>query len=526
MRRTARGWMVRASRFSLLAGGAFIAVASASAQEQVYKWFGDQTNEGFGSSIAVGSDVTGDGIPDVLVGAAGASSGSGAVIARSGADGSFGWKLAGNSGEALGLALAFVGDVDHDGFADFATTNEKPPGGAAKGWGVTVYSGATRAPFYTILGAAGEMLGGAIESMGDLDGDGVADFAVAKRFGGGVVRVLSGSSGALLYTIPKPSFGSAFGESIASGHDVDGDGFWDLVIGDLWANPGGVSGGAAFVYSGHSGAFLFEFDGSAVHDDFGDSVALLSDVDMDGVADVLVGATFESQSGRAHVFSGANGSLIRNVDPPYPTNSTIGFGGVVADAGDMTRDGFGDFIVVQLWGDEGELDYTGYPVAHLESGRDGSRVYHYLDPYSLMTSFANAVELVPDVDGDGVQDLAFTTPQDDDGSGRYAGSVSVWRGNDLFVDLNPTIASSNNGSTELTVDQGVSNAPYALFLAEVLTTPTSILITAGVLDGAGKATLSGNIPPGLQGFTFGFKAYSLDANSKVVDSGISTLYLK
>jgi hypothetical protein len=525
MRRTACGWIVRAARISLLAGGSFIAVASASAQEQLYKWFGDQTNEQFGSSIAVGGDVTGDGIPDLLIGAPAASSSSGAVIARSGADGSLGWKLVGNSGEALGSALAFLGDVDHDGSADFATTNANPPGGAVGGRGVTVYSGATRTPLYTILGATGERLGTAIESMGDLDGDGVADLAIAEG-SFAAVRVVSGSSGALLYTIPSPSFGFVFGESIASGRDVDGDGFWDLVIGDWGANPGGVGGGAAFLYSGHSGAFLFEFDGSAGHDDFGDSVALLSDVDQDGVADVLVGATFESQSGRAHVFSGANGSLIRTVEPPYFTTSTIGFGGVVADAGDMTRDGFGDFIVVQLWGGEGELDATFYPVAHLHSGRDGSRIYHYLDPFSLITSFASSIELAPDMDGDGVRDLAFTTPRDDDGSWKFAGSVSVWRGNDLFVDLNPTIASSWNGSTELTVDQGVPNAPYALFLAEVMTTPTSILLTAGVLDGAGKATLSGRIPVGLQGFTFGFKAYSLDANSKVVDSGIGTLYLK
>jgi FG-GAP repeat protein len=521
MRRTARRRLVRASRIALLvAGGSVIAVAAASAQEQLYKWFGDQANEHFGT-VAVGGDVTGDGIPDFLIGANGASINSGAVIARSGADGSLGWKLAGNSGEYLGSALAFMGDVDGDGFTDFASTNANPPGGAVGGWGVTIYSGATRAPLRTILGGTGEKLGIAIEPMGDLDGDGVVDLALAEGLYA-EVHVFSGKSGALLYTIPSPNFGYLFGYSIASGRDVDGDGFWDLMIGDPYASPGGVGGGAAFLYSGKSGAFLFELDGSVNNDFFGYSVALIADVDLDGVADVLIGAPNESQYGLAHVFSGANGSQVWTVGPPNYTSSWIGFGGVVADAGDMNRDGFGDFIVVQLSG----VGIISRPVAHLHSGRDGSRIYHYLDPYSVMNSFASSVELAPDVDGDGVQDLAFASPLDDDGSGKIAGSVSVWRGNDLFVDPDPTIV-SRLSMPVLTVDQGVANAPYALFLAEVLTTPTSILLAVGVLDAAGRATLSGGyVPDGLQGFTFGFKAYSLDANSKVIDSGIGTLYVE
>jgi hypothetical protein len=507
----------------LVAGCAAAPSPAASAQEQIYKWFGDQPQEYFGGGLAVGGDLTGDGVPDILVGANQASNGVGSVRAFSGSDGSIAWTMFGGAGDFLGGDLAFLGDVDHDGISDFVGASWNAPGSLNLGGAVTLYSGATRAPIYTILGAAaGERFGTDIEPMGDLDGDGTTDVAVAENAFADV-QVFSGANGALLYTIPTPAYGALFGEALASGGDVDGDGAWDLVIGDKWAHPTGAQTGAAFVYSGKSGAFLYELDGASQDDDFGDGVAIVHDLDRDGLADLLIGASGETDGwnyGVGHVHSGRNGSSVMSIGPLY-----LSFAAEVADAGDMNRDGFGDLVIVQGWGGERNNPYDLRAIVHLFSGRDGSHLYHYLDPYSVGDGFASALKIAPDLDRDGSAELAFGTPWDDDGSQKFAGSASVWRGDDFFVDAVPTMPYSG-GPITLDVGQGVANAPYVLFLAEVLTSPANLLLAWGSLDATGHAILSGNLPFGLRGYTLGFKAYSLDANSKVVDSGIETIYIE
>ena len=54
---------------------------------------------------------------------------------------------------------------------------------------------------------AGDRLGGCVADLGDVDGDGVADFAASAALGdddlpdAGMVRVYSGAAGAELYTL-------------------------------------------------------------------------------------------------------------------------------------------------------------------------------------------------------------------------------------------------------------------------------------------------------------------------------------
>jgi len=102
-----------------------IGLPGASAQERIYKWFGDQSQEAFGNSLTTIGDVTGDGVPDVIVGAPSASTDFGMLRAFSGRDGSIAWSLFGTAGEALGLAVTSIGDVDLDGMDDFVAVGVK-----------------------------------------------------------------------------------------------------------------------------------------------------------------------------------------------------------------------------------------------------------------------------------------------------------------------------------------------------------------------------------------------------------------
>lgn len=81
------------------------------------------------------------------------------------------------AGAQFGLAVQPTGDVNADGVADFAVG---PPGGDR----VDVYSGATRTRIRSIVDPEnhpGNNFGFALADVGDVNGDGVADLAVGAR---------------------------------------------------------------------------------------------------------------------------------------------------------------------------------------------------------------------------------------------------------------------------------------------------------------------------------------------------------
>jgi hypothetical protein len=73
----------------------------------------------FGVSVAAGPDATGDGVPDVLVGATGHDSARGRVYLLSGADGTTVRTFDGDGfGDQFGCSVALGPDVDGDGLGD------------------------------------------------------------------------------------------------------------------------------------------------------------------------------------------------------------------------------------------------------------------------------------------------------------------------------------------------------------------------------------------------------------------------
>jgi FG-GAP-like repeat/FG-GAP repeat len=99
-------------------GAGVVFVISITDGRVLFRLEGAAAGDGFGTVVAGGGDVNGDGVPDILVGTPMADVGgrvdAGLAQVFSGTDGRLLFQLAGNAGDRLGAAAAFAGDVNAD----------------------------------------------------------------------------------------------------------------------------------------------------------------------------------------------------------------------------------------------------------------------------------------------------------------------------------------------------------------------------------------------------------------------------
>jgi len=130
---------------------------------------------------------------------------------------------------------------------------------------VFTYSGKTGVLIDSVYGGPSEALGWSVASVDDVNGDGICDLAAGSV--ANYVLVLSGADGSLIWKLNHPKFPVAFGTSVGGGGDVDADGVSDIVVGDPYSHAGVHDGGAAWVFSGKTGAVLYEFDSTVKRPD-------------------------------------------------------------------------------------------------------------------------------------------------------------------------------------------------------------------------------------------------------------------
>jgi len=378
--------------------------ASARAQtpELLYKF--RVSAGGSGGRVWPAKDMNRDGFPDFMVGeplARPHSGSEGMASVRSGKDGSLLFPVIQRpSDDLFGYNMLSLDDVNGDGFLDFAVESSHHSG--FPNGHMEIFSG-RNGKLLLHLEGVGRLLPfqGIAAVVGDVDGDGCGDiingYSNDDRNGShsGTVMILSGRNGKILFLASgKPH--SLFGRSFTGVGDVDGDGLGDFLVGAPFTERNFEQIGQAVLFSGGSGRILQTFSGDVIGDGFGTVVRFAGDVNRDGVGDFLFGLPLASLngpgSGAVRVFSGSDFSLLFEVlGEPHESLGTA-----AGNEGDVDGDGFDDFLA---GGSTHEHPY----LVRIYSGRDGAILF------DLVNTIDNNVSLIHgwDVDRDGFSDMAF-----------------------------------------------------------------------------------------------------------------------
>ncbi len=239
-----------------------------------YAYYG--TNSGWIYAMdSLGSDLTGDGVPEIVFGS---GSYNDRVHGVNGATGAQVWVYPG--GDAF-FDLLSCQDINNDGTRDVvAALGDNSPITPR----VIALSGANGGVLWQ------RPVSGTIWNLAfvsDNDGDGVRDLSIAQW--GSLVQILSGKTGAILASVA-----SAQQQRVATLDDVNGDGQQDLVFG--YNTTSGIK-----VLNGVTGATIW----SGPTSDWCWAVDRIADCTGDGINDVVAG----DFDGKVYLFNGVNGNL-------------------------------------------------------------------------------------------------------------------------------------------------------------------------------------------------------------------------
>jgi hypothetical protein len=363
-------------------------------------------------------------------------------------------------------------------------------------------------------------LGWSVETISDSDGDGVRDYVVSALFGGASAQhatVYSGASGQVLMTLQSTPAEDGFGTALADAGDVNADGWTDVMVGNQLGDGATISNnGRAWIFSGADGSVLRESEGEHTDARFGSSVDGIGDVNADGYADFIIGSSdFEDYGadtrGRVYVYSGFDGSLLYRHDGLY-----LGLLGTeVSAAGDVNHDGVPDYIAFDPTSVVGICDPGG--AVHIYSGRNGMRLYH-LDHSQVFIGYTNSIDGGVDVNADGMLEVAVGSPPDDQ-NGDDSGTVTVFSLENFYCDAEPKVECEGY-DVAIRMAETDPGKLVGLAVVGIDGTPLFSFIAIAPADSLGRFEVSGKIPTGLGGHFVDFQSFAVGFSGKLVASAV------
>jgi len=346
-----------------------------------------------------------------------------------------------------------------------------------------------------------------LATVPDLDGDGVNELLVAdpsESFSGfpnaGRVYMQDGDTRKFMYQIDSPEIqaGAKFGFFISVIGDVNGDGKADFAVGTDAQNVDAKTGlsctpgttncnkrqGKAWVFSGATGQMLYSLTDPdpQAQARFGSRIGRAGDVNNDGIPDIIVGASGSDDpagcghnadgttitplpgncrvgEGAAYIFSGKDGTLIRRLTMPAADKAPAPCAGSCGSFG-LAVQGFGDVTspdgVSRLLVDAATFNYDtstkqacklnpmgtftatcnkSQGAEYVFDGKTGAEIRRTDDPAPQATAlfgFQDVEPLAPgDVNGDGIPDYYANGFLQDGPTGlSSAGRAFVFSGKD------------------------------------------------------------------------------------------------
>ncbi len=504
---------------------AFVALATATpsrAQGRIHTVHGSAGDQ-MGISVSGAGDIDQDGYADFLTGAPFAyynGQQTGLAHVYSGRDGSLIYSLHGTAaGDMFGTGVSYLSDLDGDAVVDILI-------GAPQtlttllGY-LQVFSGKTGQLVHTVQGwRAYEQLGAYVANLGDVNADGVPDFAGgAPAFIGeivvtvGTVLVCSGADGSIIYDFRGDDRGG-FGYYMRNAGDVDKDGVSDIIAGAPFDSTTQIRSGMAVVYSGKDGSVIHKLYGDHPYAHFGVSNDGLGDLDLDGYHDFVVGAYASNFAGpvfgSAWVYSGKDGTVLYGV---HGDSSVEDFGFALSSLRDINGDGFKDLVVGARFDNAAA---PGAGTAHVFSGPTGNKLYEAWGS-STGDQLGKSMKYTADVNKDGFNDFVVGAYKSSE-NGADAGKTVVFAGDDLFTNVVPKIAVAGDTLT-LSTAEGVPGAPTLIVAVEVNGfSRFHVILGVGTFDSTGKRVISAALPADVSNVSVKFRSYAINAAGRIIDS--------